>query len=619
MSALSIQPTYPIFTDIDGQPLEDGYIWIGTANLDPQVNPINVFWDAALTIPAGQPIRTLAGYPANSGTPARLYVNSDYSIRVMNKNGSAVYSAPSATERYNNVVLSSMNASEVIYDPAGTGAQETNAQQKMRQTISVFDFMTAAEITDVQSNAGLVDVSAKIRLALDYAFSLGKQCQLYFPPGTYYVPSTVFIPRSGGGRSGGLIMTGYGATIKGAGEGSGVIFETGAQTYSTGASTNWGFPESYLHYGQIIEGFYFQNCHTALKLYNFLEGCRVQNCSGYDLVTFINAERSFYGDFVNNRGGSALTYNNPGDYTDEDAVYRFAGFVNVQNIDGNSVVRGKTGFYFASGMSGLMSANNSAESCRKGLVITGAVYGALFYGWYLEGNDRDIEVSDGNGKDCLTIDGFWCTSADLLYAETWRSGEFGKNMFNYSGGSIDASEGLNQFHIWPPRASGEVNAPVEYASNTIPANWNLNASVVVHVQETRYVAASGPSNVRYGLAENYIGGNGLIVPRHFKGSSKLTYLLPYCTQDVLSVLGDATIDTKINYDQYEAGIRFDLTVLDNTTTRRLSGWILGTTVYRDDANAQTVVASNNAGFYRIVLSGFSVASPIQVLGGIRVL
>jgi hypothetical protein len=104
MTALSIQPTYPIFTETDGQPLEDGYIWLGVANLDPQGNPINVYWDAALTQLAGQPIRTQGGYPVNSGTPARLYVNSDYSIRVMNKNGSTVYSAPAATERYGNVI-----------------------------------------------------------------------------------------------------------------------------------------------------------------------------------------------------------------------------------------------------------------------------------------------------------------------------------------------------------------------------------------------------------------------------------------------------------------------------------------------------------------------------------
>ena len=35
MSALSIQPTFPIFTETDGLPLENGYIWIGAANLDP--------------------------------------------------------------------------------------------------------------------------------------------------------------------------------------------------------------------------------------------------------------------------------------------------------------------------------------------------------------------------------------------------------------------------------------------------------------------------------------------------------------------------------------------------------------------------------------------------------
>jgi len=93
MSALQVNPPFPIFTDIDGQPLENGYIWIGTVNLNPQTNPINVYWDAALTISATQPIRTLGGYPSNSGTPARLYVNADYSIRVMNRNGSTIYSS----------------------------------------------------------------------------------------------------------------------------------------------------------------------------------------------------------------------------------------------------------------------------------------------------------------------------------------------------------------------------------------------------------------------------------------------------------------------------------------------------------------------------------------------
>jgi hypothetical protein len=91
MTALSIQPPFPIFTETDGSPLENGYIWLGTANLNPQTNPIAVYWDAALTQPAALPVRTRGGYPVNAGTPARLYVGSDYSILVQNKNGSQIY------------------------------------------------------------------------------------------------------------------------------------------------------------------------------------------------------------------------------------------------------------------------------------------------------------------------------------------------------------------------------------------------------------------------------------------------------------------------------------------------------------------------------------------------
>jgi hypothetical protein len=197
MSALSIQPTYPIFTDIDGQPLEAGYVWIGTANLDPQTNPINVYWDAALTILAPQPIRTLAGYPSNNGTPARLYVNSDYSIRVMNKNGSTVYSAPAATERYSEVVFNS-NASQVIYDPAGTGAVATTVQTKLRETVSVKDFGAVGD--------GVADDTAAIQAAFTYQASVTETAVaatgesvitapvVYFPSGIYLISASINVP-----------------------------------------------------------------------------------------------------------------------------------------------------------------------------------------------------------------------------------------------------------------------------------------------------------------------------------------------------------------------------------------------------------------------------------------
>jgi len=96
MSAVTIEPPFPIFTDSDGAPLENGYIFIGTANLNPVTNPLATFYNAALTIPAVQPIRTLNGFPVYLGSPARVYIdNVDYSIQVLNKSGSLVFSASS--------------------------------------------------------------------------------------------------------------------------------------------------------------------------------------------------------------------------------------------------------------------------------------------------------------------------------------------------------------------------------------------------------------------------------------------------------------------------------------------------------------------------------------------
>jgi hypothetical protein len=93
MSALSVEPPFPAFADASGQPLDDGYIWIGTVNLNPITNPIVAYWDSALTITAVQPIRTSGGYPVYQGTPSRFYTASDYSIQVQNKNGTVIYTS----------------------------------------------------------------------------------------------------------------------------------------------------------------------------------------------------------------------------------------------------------------------------------------------------------------------------------------------------------------------------------------------------------------------------------------------------------------------------------------------------------------------------------------------
>lgn len=84
---------FPLFYGSDGQPLNAGYIYVGTAGSNPEVSPITVYWDAALTITAVQPIRTLNGYPSQSGSPGQPVISaSSYSITVRDSAGALVYS-----------------------------------------------------------------------------------------------------------------------------------------------------------------------------------------------------------------------------------------------------------------------------------------------------------------------------------------------------------------------------------------------------------------------------------------------------------------------------------------------------------------------------------------------
>jgi len=118
--SMLIFPPYPIFTDVDGDPLENGYIYIGVMGLNPLASPKQAYWDSALTIPASN-IRTKGGYPVYNGSPGRLYVNDAYSILVQNKNGSLVYS--------------NLNASDYVNDPNGLLVHKVNTIADLKQVL----------------------------------------------------------------------------------------------------------------------------------------------------------------------------------------------------------------------------------------------------------------------------------------------------------------------------------------------------------------------------------------------------------------------------------------------------------------------------------------------------
>lgn len=107
----SISVPFQFFTEADGTPLDNGNIYIGTENLNPETNPVQVWADLAGTIPLAQPIKTSDGYMVRYGTPVNVFVDSAYSITVKNKNGELVYTLPSSA-----VITESSGSGNVVDD-----------------------------------------------------------------------------------------------------------------------------------------------------------------------------------------------------------------------------------------------------------------------------------------------------------------------------------------------------------------------------------------------------------------------------------------------------------------------------------------------------------------------
>ena len=212
MSAFSVHEPFPQFHDRDGQPLDGGFVWIGQAGLDAQANPIPVYFDAALTIPASQPIQTHGGFAANGATPSPIYVDdTDYSIKVLDANGALVIAYPNAVDRFPAAVITGgLSSANVTYDRALTGTQLRTVEGRLRDFTSVFDFMTPAQIAGVQAGLFGVDVTAPIQAAVN-----SPAREIYFPQGGYYITAPILIGSPtvakvlrGAGRSSSIILNG---------------------------------------------------------------------------------------------------------------------------------------------------------------------------------------------------------------------------------------------------------------------------------------------------------------------------------------------------------------------------------------------------------------------------
>lgn len=91
MTFYSVSNPFPLVLNLQGTGLNDGDVYFGVAGQDPITHPKTVYWDIGGTDVAAQPIPTTGGYLYRSGTPANVYLDSVYSIKVLDKNGATVY------------------------------------------------------------------------------------------------------------------------------------------------------------------------------------------------------------------------------------------------------------------------------------------------------------------------------------------------------------------------------------------------------------------------------------------------------------------------------------------------------------------------------------------------
>lgn len=94
-----LQNHRPLFIDGRGALVDAGYIYVGAAGTDPEIeaNQLDLFIDQALTTPIAQPLRTSGGMIVDGANPVFVYLaEADYSMTIRDANGQVVDYIPTS-------------------------------------------------------------------------------------------------------------------------------------------------------------------------------------------------------------------------------------------------------------------------------------------------------------------------------------------------------------------------------------------------------------------------------------------------------------------------------------------------------------------------------------------
>lgn len=157
---LPVETPFKIYTGLDGKPLHNGFVYFGQPNQNPIAAPVTVYWDAAGTQPAAQPLPTVNGYIVRAGTPANVFCGVSYSELVKDSKGRQVFYARTSDDfSIAGQVLqffTSLGSSLIGFIQSGIGAVMRTVQDKLRETVHAEDYDTLAHAITAAAGKNLI-------------------------------------------------------------------------------------------------------------------------------------------------------------------------------------------------------------------------------------------------------------------------------------------------------------------------------------------------------------------------------------------------------------------------------------------------------------------------------
>lgn len=173
-----IAPTPKLqFFDANGVPLSGGKLYTYEAGT---TTPLTTYTSSTGGTPNTNPVIL------DSRGEASVWLGTSvYKLKLTTSTDVEIWTVDNVAGAATLASLTASTGSSVInYNQGGTGAVTRSIQSRLRDTVSVFDFMTPAQIADVQANTALIDVRAACQAAIDAVLAAGGG-EVFFPEGTY--------------------------------------------------------------------------------------------------------------------------------------------------------------------------------------------------------------------------------------------------------------------------------------------------------------------------------------------------------------------------------------------------------------------------------------------------